>query len=296
MYYNEDHILDLRLNYLNNFIDHFVIVESIYNHKGEKKGLNFDMKNFQKFKEKIIYIVVDKLPDTFKINDNDNENSKNSKYILNGYKRDHFQRSQITKGIKIADENDLILISDLDEIPNLENLSFSKINNKLILFKQIMCYYKFNLHLKSYNWVGTRACKKKYFISPNWLRDIKDKAYPFWRIDTLFSKNKFSNLKIIKNGGWHFTQLKKPEDLFEKIKNDEHHNEFDKLDMNIDYIKNMIDNKFIEYDHLSDSKSISKIGNRFKLKSIDINSNMPTYLKKNIKKYEDWFDFDFKNI
>ena len=46
MYYNEDHILDLRLNYLNNFIDHFVIVESIYNHKGEKKGLNFDMKNF----------------------------------------------------------------------------------------------------------------------------------------------------------------------------------------------------------------------------------------------------------
>ena len=104
------------------------------------------------------------------------------------------------------------------------------------------------------------------------------------------------NLKIIKNGGWHFTQLKKPEDLFEKIKNDEHHNEFDKLDMNVDYIKNMIDNKFIEYDHLSDSTSTSKIGNRFKLKSIDINSNMPIYLKKNIKKYEDWFDFDFKNI
>ena len=114
MYYNEDHILDLRLNYLNNFIDHFVIVESIYNHKGEKKGLNFDMKNFQKFKEKIIYIVVDKLPDTFKINDDDNESAKNSKYVLNGYKRDHFQRSQITKGIKIADGDDLILISDLD--------------------------------------------------------------------------------------------------------------------------------------------------------------------------------------
>ena len=103
-------------------------------------------------------------------------------------------------------------------------------------------------------------------------------------------------MKIIKNGGWHFTQLKNPKDLFEKIKNDEHHNEFDKLDMNVDHVKNMIDNKFIEYDHLSDSKSTSKIGNRFKLKSIDINSNMPTYLKKNIKKYEDWFDFDFEKI
>ena len=170
MYYNEDHILDLRLNYLNKFVDHFVIVESIYNHKGEKKGLNFDMKNFQKFKEKIIYIIVDKLPETLKINDNDDKDIKNSKYISNGYKRDRFQRDQITKGIKIADEDDLILISDLDEIPNLENLSFSKINNKLILFKQMMCYYKFNLHLKSYNWVGTRACKKRYFI-------FKEKIY-----------------------------------------------------------------------------------------------------------------------
>ena len=138
--------------------------------------------------------------------------------------------------------------------------------------------------------------QKKHIKLISDLRNIKPKKYPFWRIDTLFSKNKFSNLKIIKNGGWHFTQLKNPKDLFEKIKNDEHHNEFDKLDMNVDHVKNMIDNKFIEYDHLSDSKSTSKIGNRFKLKSIDINSNMPTYLKKNIKKYEDWFDFDFEKI
>lgn len=144
--------------------------------------------------------------------------------------------------------------------------------------------------------MAQKELKKKYIKSISDLRHIKPKKYPFWRLDTLFSKNKFINLKIIKNGGWHFTQLKKPEDLFEKIKNDEHHNEFDKLDMNVDHIKNMIENKFIEYDHLSDSKSNSKIGNRFQLKSIDINLNMPTYLKKNTKKYEDWFDFDFKNI
>ena len=52
MYYNEDIILDLRLNYLNKFIDFFVIVESLYNHKGEKKNLNFNIKNYQKFKKK----------------------------------------------------------------------------------------------------------------------------------------------------------------------------------------------------------------------------------------------------
>ena len=59
MYYNEDHILDLRLNYLNTFIDHFVIVESIYNHKGEKRELKFNPSKFKKFKDKIIYLVYD---------------------------------------------------------------------------------------------------------------------------------------------------------------------------------------------------------------------------------------------
>ena len=54
MYYNENHILDLRLNYLNKFVDFFVIVESLYDHKGDKKDLNFNINNYQKFKEKIL--------------------------------------------------------------------------------------------------------------------------------------------------------------------------------------------------------------------------------------------------
>ena len=72
MYLDEDVVLDLRLNYLNNYIDKFVIVESKFTHSGEKRELNFDIKNFEKFKEKIIYLVLDHEPtDIQKINDGD---------------------------------------------------------------------------------------------------------------------------------------------------------------------------------------------------------------------------------
>ena len=292
-YFNEPLVMDVRFNILNEHVTKFIIVESTYSHSGAKKKINFDKNLYPQFKDKIEHIIVDKEPEN--ILDTDNANIDINKRT-NSILRISLQRNEALKACKEASEEDYIFYSDNDEIPNFNEINFYKNKSKIIIFEQKLFYYKFNLLNDRIFWYGTKGAKKKYIKSISDLRHIKPKKYPFWRIDTLFSKNKFSNLKIIKNGGWHFTQLKKPEDLFEKIKNDEHHNEFDKLDMNINYIKNMIDNKFIEYDHLSDSKSTSKIGNRFKLKSIDINSNMPTYLKKNIKKYEDWFDFDFKNI
>ena len=292
-YFNEPLIMDVRFNVLDKYIEKFIIVESTYSHSGAKKEINFDKNLYSKFKNKIQHVIIDKEPDI--MIDVSNNNEQEAKR-MNSIFRIEQQRNEAVKACNNASEEDYIFYSDNDEIPNLEKLDINNIKSKFLIFEQKLFYYKFNLLNDRIFWYGTKGAKKKYIKSISDLRHIKPKKYPFWRIDIFFSKNKFSNLKIIKNGGWHFTQLKKPEDLFEKIQNDEHHNEFDKLNMNVDYVKNMIENKFIEYDHLSDSKSTSKIGNRFKLKSIDINSNMPTYLKKNIKKYEDWFDFDFKNI
>ena len=195
MYHNEDVILDLRLNFLDKFVDFFVIVESEYNHKGEKKNLNFDINKFSNFKNKIRYFALNELPANIeKIKDTDPDGEKSRKYILNGYRRDHFQRNHIKDGIGDANPDDIILISDIDEIPELKNLNFKFIKNKFILFNQRMCYYKFNLYQKNYNWVGTRACKKKNLLSPQWLRDIKPKSYPFWRLDVLFSTNKYMDI------------------------------------------------------------------------------------------------------
>ena len=67
-----------------------------------------------------------------------------------------------------------------------------------------MFHYKFNLKLPNFTWTGTKGCKKKDLINPQWLRNIKDKKYSFFRIDTFFSKTKYINVKFIDNGGWHF--------------------------------------------------------------------------------------------
>ena len=289
MYYNEDFKLDLRLNYLNKFIDFFVIVESLYNHKGEKKNLNFNIKNYQKFKEKIIYIVLEYLPDSIEIiNDNDDEDTKNGKYILNGYRRDNFQRNYIINGIKNASLDDLILISDIDEIPNLKNLNLGEIKNRLIFFKQKMCYYKFNLYLKSYNWVGTRACKKKNLISPQWLRDIKSRSYPFWRIDTFFSKNKYSDIYFVNNGGWHFSYINSAEGIENKLKSYTHHREYDLNPLGVKKINNMIKNRETVYNLGVDQRA-NQFGKGQKLDVLEFNE-LPKYIRDNQNKYKLWLE------
>ena len=72
-----------------------------------------------------------------------------------------------------------------------------------------MFYYKFNLKLPNIEWTGTKGCKKKYLINAQWLRNIKDRKYPFYRLDTLFFKKKYISIKIVNNGGWHFSNIKK---------------------------------------------------------------------------------------
>ena len=139
MYFDEDVVLDLRLNYLNNYVDKFVIVEKALPIKGNDRQLNFNIKKFEKFKKKIEYIILDHEPSNIeKVEGKDDENTKNSKYILNGMRRDFYQRNFIRHGLKDALEDDFILISDLDEIPKLDNLDFNSIKEKLIFTKNVL--------------------------------------------------------------------------------------------------------------------------------------------------------------
>lgn len=287
MYYNEDVILELRLNYLNKFVDQFLIVESTFNHKGEKKDLNFDINKFTKFKDKIKYFILDDSPpDVEIINESDLENEKSRKYILNGYKRDHFQRNYLFNGIKKAEGDDIIIISDIDEIPNLEKINFKKIQNELILFNQRMCYYKLNLFQKNYNWVGSRACKKKNLLNPQWLRDVKPKCYPKWRIDTYFSKLKYSNIVFINNGGWHFSYLNTPELIEQKLKSYTHHREYDLNPIGVDNIEKRIKNRESVYN-LSADKRENQFSKGVKLEIMEF-KDLPKYIYDNREKYKVW--------
>ncbi len=291
MYFDEDLVLDIRLNVLNKYVKKFIITEATYAHNGNKKKLNFKIENFKKFKDKIEYIVVDDLPTNIKsINTDDSDDIKSQKLILNGMARDIHQREMLNKGLSKVDENDIILVSDLDEIPNLENLKLSEINNKIIVFKQKMFYYKLNLLYKNCTWYGTKACKKRNFISPQWLREIKSKQYSKYRLDLIFSKKKYSDIFFVENGGWHFTYLKNYKDLEKKLSSFAHHYEFEISGLKQSDIKAMIENKKAIYNHQVDQKNYkNKWRGDIQLERVE-NSYLPSYVIGNIDNFKDWLD------
>ena len=291
MFFDEEMLLDLRLNIMDKYVDKFVITEATYTHSGSAKKLNFDINKFSKFKDKIIYIVVDKQPqDLFKINesDNDKHDTRGQKLVLNGYKRDNYQRQMAQQALNDVGPEDWIIINDIDEIPNLKNVDMRKIKNKLLIFKQQMFYYKFNLLYPSVPWFGSRACKKKNFLSPQWLRNIKHKAYPLWRLDIIFSKRKYNDIFYVHDGGWHFTNIKSPEDIEKKLLNYTHHDEFVKSKLKLEDLRKKIKEKKIIYDHSVD-QSEYKWGTDTILRTIEL-SNMPDYLRENYKKYVNWLE------
>ncbi len=255
----------------------------------QKKKLNFDINKFKKFKDKIIYLIVEDQPkNILQLNDSDSESRKGEKLILNGMARDYFQREYLAKGLSKAEDEDLILISDLDEIPNLDSLDFNNIKNNIIIFEQKIFYYKLNLHYDEFFWQGTRGSKNKNLISPQWLRNLKGKNYPKWRIDTFFSKKKYSNLIFVKDGGWHFTCLKSPEELEKKLSNFAHHFEFKESGLNIDDVKKYIAERRVIYDYKADQKQYKWSGKSI-LKKID-SKLLPNYVLDNLSKYSEWLD------
>ena len=287
-YFDEDLILDTRLNILNDYVDYFVIVESTFNHNGESRQLKFDINKFEKIKKKIKYVVWDKIPeDIEKINENDEEIIRERKFINNAVRRDNGQRNYVMKGLENADKNDLILLSDLDEIPLLNKIDLKKIKHKIIIFEQLMCYYKFNLAIPNYKWFGTRACLKKNLKSPQWLRNIKARKYPFFRLDILFNEKKFNNISIIKQGGWHFTNIKTPEEIHFKYKSYCHHREYELSGMNVDKIKEIIKSKHTLYDLKIDQRK-NKMGKGMKLINLE-NKDLPNYIVNNKNSFIEWF-------
>ena len=257
-YFNEDHILDMRLNILNEYVDYFVISESTKTHQGEEKKLNFNINNFKKFKNKIIYIVADyeKKEEV--------QNHKGGESLV-----EQHQRNSLAKGLLGANDNDLIILSDSDEIPDLSKLNLIKPKTKFTAFSQQMFMYKINLqNMEESDWIGSKICLKKNFPQPQKLRNLKFKDYPFWRID------KF-NLQIIK-GGWHFSFLQTPQDIVKKIKSFSH-GEFN--------TKNIIDQNKINEKILN---NIDIFDRGYELKKINIDNTFPKYIVENQIILHDW--------
>lgn len=284
LYCNEDVVLDIRLNVLDKFVDQFVIVESQFYHNGEYKGLNFNKNKFSKFKSKINYIPIYTRPKNLDFS-KDPEKKIDIK-IMNAIKYENNQRNNVLRGLKKCNEEDIVILSDIDEIPNLESVKFKNIENKVIFFNQNYFYYKLNLHCPKQKWAGSRAIKYKNLKSPQWLRNLKVKKYPFWRIDKFFDKMIYRDFYIIKRGGWHFSYLNNSRGILRKLRTYLHYTDFEKKNINEKIIKNFINKKKPIYNLNSDQKG-SKLNSQIKLKKINL-KYLPVYVMENRNKFKNW--------
>ena len=252
-YFDEQILFDLRLNILDKYVDKFIVIEATHTHSGKNKKLNFDINNFKKFQSKIIYKIIENQPSgILEITKDDNAGIQSAKKRMNSLKRIELSYDTALACLSETNPEDIFILNDSDEIPNLEKVDLNKIGNNILLFEQKIFYYKFNLYYDLIPWFGSRLCKIKKLITPTWLKYIKPKKYPLWRIDAWFSQTKYNSVKIVKDGGWHFSNLKTPEDIEKKLFNFGHHNEVENSGINLEKIKEMVKEKKVYYDHLAD--------------------------------------------
>ncbi len=265
-YCGEDLLLKIRFETLFNKVDKFVIVEANKYFNGDSKPKLFNIKNFYKFKEKIDFYYIEDLP----------------KFNGNNLEYEYFIKDQIKRGLKNLNPDDIVLISDADEIPNLENEKYKNFDSTVFL--QNMYYYKFNIHLyEGLKWnnkvAATKSCKFKYFESVQKVRRFRVKNIPWWRFD------KKINRYVENDGGWHFSYLMSPIEISSKLKRFEH--EIAHLKKNSGYDMdelvnvNKIENKILSLQDPYDRKDI-------KLKKVKIDNTFPDYIVKNIKNLTDY--------
>lgn len=264
LYFDEDLILDLRLNILFNYVDKFVIIEAAEDHQGNKRKLKFDINKFSKFKSKINYISLNEIPIDKSI--------KLKKNWHKGHIKEQSMRNTIANYLHDAQPNDWIMISDIDEIPDPNKINMFNPKKKYAFFEQKFFSYKFNIINKSQpNWYGSRICVKKFLKSPQWLRNIKIKKRNFFK---RFILN--LNYEILKNGGWHFSNIKSPKQIIQKT------NAFCHGELNQEKFKNekLIESKIQNLQDIYDRDIIYQ--------KIQIDKTFPKFLINNLNYYNRW--------
>ncbi len=257
-FFRENFITNLRFEILNEAVDYFVVCESKYDHKNNKKSLNFRLLN-EKFKSKVIYLVLE------------------DKFIsTDPWKNQAKQREFLFEGLKIANKDDLIMFSDPDEIPRPESLTNFKISSKYGIFLQDCFCYKFNIFNRYETpWEGTRICKFKDLKSFNYMRQnikAKNLKKALWK----FYVEK--DICLIQNGGWHFNSLMDAKEISLKLKTFAHENFAGDEYSNIDVIKK----------NILEKKDLFKRNNLYE--TIKLDKSFPKYIIENKIKLNEWID------
>ena len=256
-FFNENFIFELRYNIVKKYVDYLVVCESEYDHRGNKKNLNFDYKKYS-HDQKIKYLIH---KEPFPKNNNPWVNQA-------------IQREFILKNLTFAENEDYIFFSDPDEIPNPALYQDFKLEKKYGIFLQKSFVYKFNLFNKYESpWEGTRVCKKKNLKSIDFMRQhVKSKnlKYSFLRFD------KEKNIQIFYNGGWHFNNIMTSEEISKKLKTFAHTEFSNDTFSSPDIIKNKIEQK----------KDLFDRGHSYE--EVKMDETFPKYLLENKLKYKNF--------
>ena len=257
-FFDNNFMFDFRYNVMKNYVDKFVICESLYDHRNNRKGINFDPEKKYINDPQILHIVVEKpFP-------------KNT----NAWQNQAIQRDYIIKKLNFAEDNDFIFFSDPDEILNPEVLKNFDLKKKYGIFLQRFFNYKFNI-FNPYEspWEGTKVCKKKNLKSIDFMREKvrkKNLRYKFYRFD------KEKNIQIFENAGWHFNNVMSPEKISKKLKTFAH-NEFSSEEFSsVETIRNKINAK------------VDLFNRNEKYEVVRIDESFPKYLLDNLLKFKDY--------
>jgi len=254
-FFDNNYMFDFRYNVLKDYVDYFIVCESIFDHRGNPKEKNFIKKNNYD-PNKVIYSLLEK---PFPKNTSIWENQA-------------IQREFLLKSTDFADGEDYIFFSDPDEIPKPQLLKEFHLEKKYGIFMQRFFNFKFNLFNKYESpWEGTRVCKKKNLKSIDFMRQkIKSKNlnYSFFRID------KEKSIQIFDNAGWHFNNILSPEEISLKLKTFAHSNFADAKYSSAEIIEKNIE------------KRIDLFGRGHLYQKVKIDDTFPDYLKKNIDKFK----------
>ena len=258
-FFNENFISNIRFEILKKSVDYFVVCESKFDHNGNKKKLYFKLKN-KTLKKKLIYIVLEEpFPN----------------HLLNNWQRQAYQRDYMLSKISNAEQDDFILFSDPDEIPNPLLLDKFKLKKKYGIFLQRHFVYKFNI-FNSYDtpWAGTRVCCFKNLKSIDYMRQkvLVKNLKKWWRSD------KEKNIELFHDGGWHFKDMLTPQQLSAKLKAFAHKEFSANKFSNIQVIKK----KIMQNIDLYNKKQV--------FHKINLDTTFPTYILRNRVKLSRFID------
>jgi hypothetical protein len=240
LFFNELDLLEIRLNVLNPHVDYFVLVESTTTFSGKHKPLHYkeNIQRFKDFNHKIIHvpIVVNQSP-------------------LSNWEREFFQREHIKFGLNKCSETDIVMVSDLDEIPNLDGIDLKKSikEHGALTFDMKVFYYYINLRTPE-KWSGT-------YVIPYQLAQVMN-------LSKIRLENKFDKIGT----GWHFSYMGGVDSIKYKIESYSHQ------EFNNDAIKDNLENAM--------SNDIDPFGRGNQFTRVEIDSSYPKYILDNLDKYK----------